>query len=166
MANQRAIYATKTPYSGRSLFYAQRQVTFQEIIDSEHQQQGLVAPRTNSRSAEKSLQSEVQNLVKLVGWLLKDCRNFGSMRDSQGRTHQMQRPYARSPTPPSFRSREQSPHVPSSPSPYRVQRSGSYQEKFENTPFRRAASLGLMQRTSSPQPSTQNQHLNGKGSSQ
>ena len=160
MVNQRAIYGTKNPYAARSPFYAQRQVTFQEMSDSELQQQGPVAPRTSNQNSEKSLQSEVQNLVQLVGQLLKEGRNVGSM---QSRNHQMQRPYARSPTPPSFRSREQSPYASRSPSPYRGQRSGSYRGKFENTPFRRAASPGSTQGTSSPQPSTPNQHLNGKG---
>ena len=173
IANQRAIYGTRHgSYSSRNLPYAQRQVTF-----SEHQDTSVVERRTPPASlspsrSENNLETEVRDLVTLVGQLLKERTDTNrSRRLSQSPEQNRQeiyrsadydrRPY-RSPPPPNFRSRNQSPQTPRSPSPYRGPRSSG----FSNHQFRRSFSPSSAPGTSSPSKDLKQTALNRNESGQ
>ncbi|CAG2251986.1 unnamed protein product [Mytilus edulis] len=76
LANQKAIYGARKSYSGRPQSYSQRQVTFSDINDSDHSPQRPTALQHGQviEKVDNSLQTDIKDLVSLVGKLLKDGR--------------------------------------------------------------------------------------------
>ncbi|CAC5366980.1 unnamed protein product [Mytilus coruscus] len=146
LANQKAIYGARKSYSGRPQSYSQRQVTFSDMNDSDHSPQRPTALQHSQRieKVDNSLQTDIKDLVSLVGQLLKDGRSNRSSSPEMHREYynspskRPQSNYGRSPTPPRSQSKFRSPQNSRSPSPHRGSRSSKEQD---NMPFRRAISL-------------------------
>ncbi|CAG2249837.1 unnamed protein product [Mytilus edulis] len=131
LANQKAIYGARKSYSGRPQSYSQRQVTFSDINDSDHSPQRPTALQHGQviEKVDNSLQTDIKDLVSLVGKLLKDGRSNQSSSPERHREYynspsrRPQSNYARSPTPPRSQSKFRSPQNSRSPSPHRGPRS-------------------------------------------
>ncbi|CAC5385654.1 unnamed protein product [Mytilus coruscus] len=131
LANQKAIYGARKSYSGRPQSYSQRQVTFSDMNDSDHSPQRPTALQHSQRieKVDNSLQTDIKDLVSLVGQLLKDERSNRSSSPEMHREYynspskRPQSNYGRSPTPPRSQSKFRSPQNSRSPSPHRGSRS-------------------------------------------
>ncbi|CAC5423882.1 unnamed protein product [Mytilus coruscus] len=73
LVNQKAIYGARKSYSGRPQSYSHRQVTFSDMNVSDHSLQRPTASQHSQRveKVDNSLQSDIKDLVSLVGQLLK-----------------------------------------------------------------------------------------------
>ncbi|CAC5370998.1 unnamed protein product [Mytilus coruscus] len=166
LANQKAICGARKSYSGRPQSYSQRQVTFSDMNDSDHPPQRPMALQHSQRieKVDNSLQTDIKDLVSLVGQLLKDGMSNRSSSPVMHREYynspsrRPQSNYGRSPTPPRSQSKFRSPQNSRSPSSYRDSRSSKEQD---NMPFRRAISPSF-NRTSSSN-SSKDQTLNRTG---
>ncbi|CAG2220004.1 unnamed protein product [Mytilus edulis] len=138
LANQKAIYGARKSYSGRPQSYSQRQVTFSDINDSDHSPQRPTALQHGQviEKVDNSLQTDIKDLVSLVGKLLKDGRSNQSSSPERHREYynspsrRPQSNYARSPTPPRSQSKFRSPQNSRSPSPHRGPRSSKEQDNM------------------------------------
>ncbi|CAG2223520.1 unnamed protein product [Mytilus edulis] len=74
LANQKAIYGARKSYSQ---LYTQRQVTFSDVGNSDHSPQRPSALQYNQRfdKEDGSLKSNIEDLVSIIGQLLKDRRS-------------------------------------------------------------------------------------------
>ncbi|CAC5401507.1 unnamed protein product [Mytilus coruscus] len=107
LANQKAIYGDRKSYSGRPQSYSQRQMTFSDMNDSDHSPQRPTALHSQRiEKVDNSLQTDIKDLVSLVGQLLKDGRSNRSSSPEMHREYynspskRPQSNYGRSPTPP------------------------------------------------------------------
>ncbi|VDI10634.1 Hypothetical predicted protein [Mytilus galloprovincialis] len=124
LANQKAIYGARKSYSQ---LYTQRQVTFSDVGNSDHSPQRPSALQYNQRfdKEDGSLKSNIEDLVSIIGQLLKDRRsnisttrplsqsNFRSPQNSRFPSPQRRpKPYEEQPNiSPSFQ-RTSSSHTP------------------------------------------------------